>query len=169
MPTFILTLLVAAFGCLTISPSQAKPNVEAWAKGASVASLNTFGLTGTLPDTKGKVVFLDFWASWCGPCKKSFPILEKWQSTYAKQGLVVLGVSVDEKQADMEAFLKKQGVAFANVHDTAQKLVAAANVSSMPTSFLIDRKGVIRQVHTGFNAKDEAVLCQEIVALLAAK
>lgn len=128
--------------------------------------LGAFGLEGTLPKLKGKVVYLDFWASWCAPCKASFPVLDGWQTEFAKKGFTVLGINVDETAAAMQAFLKKTPVSFPVVRDAAQKLVAAANVSTMPTSFLIDKQGVIQLVHKGFRAKDAAEIQAKISALL---
>ncbi len=151
------------------APAAAATPTKGWTKGATAPSLSGYGLTGSIPSTKGKVVYLDFWASWCGPCKKSFPTLEKWHQAYNSQGLVVLGISVDEKPADMEAFLKKQAVNFPQLHDAAQKLVAAAGADTMPTSILIDRKGQVHLIHKGFKASDEAALQKSIEALLAAK
>ena len=128
--------------------------------------LGTFGLEGNLPNLKGKVVYLDFWASWCAPCKASFPVLNKWQQEFGTKGFTVLGVSVDETAAEMNGFLKKLAVSFPVVRDAAHKLVAAADVSTMPTAFLVDRKGVLREVHNGFREKDVAGLEAQITALL---
>lgn len=138
----------------------------AWKENSSLPDLSTFGLEGTLPKLKGKVVYLDFWASWCAPCKASFPVINGWHQKLAKRGFLVLGVNVDETDAAMQAFLKKTPVAFPVVRDAAQKLVAAANVSTMPTSFIIDKEGVIRKVHTGFRDKDADELLAKINALL---
>jgi thiol-disulfide isomerase/thioredoxin len=139
----------------------------AWKEGATMPALSSFDLAGKLPNTSGKVVYLDFWASWCAPCKASFPVLSKWQHDYAARGFTVLGISVDEDAAAMRAFLSKNNPGFPTVHDSAHKLVASADVTTMPTSFLIDRKGRIRHVHSGFHAKDEATLAAQIERLLA--
>ena len=140
-----------------------------WGENQKLPDLASFGLTGTLPKLAGKVIYLDFWASWCGPCKASFPVLEKWNKQYGPKGFVGLGVSVDEEAKDMMDFLKKTPVSFPTVHDSAHKLVAAANVETMPSSFLIDKKGTIRLMHRGFRASDEAALSAKIEALLNEK
>lgn len=120
--------------------------------GDALPDLGSLGLEGRLPDgLKGKVVLLDFWASWCGPCKLSFPVLEDLHRRYAERGLVVLGVNVDEKSAAMEAFLKKHTVTFPVVRDAQQKLVSQVDVSTMPTSLLIDGEGKVRYLHSGFH------------------
>lgn len=143
-------------------PSQA----AGWKEGVTIPSLSAFSLEGGVPDLKGKVVYLDFWASWCLPCKASFPVLNKFQSQFGGKGFTVIGVSVDEDAAAMRGFLGKVPASFPTVRDAAHKLVAAADVSTMPTGFLIDRKGVVRQVHNGFRPKDEATLSAQITALL---
>lgn len=153
--------LVGGLGC-TLSTSS----FAAWKEGGSMPDLSSFGLEGSLPKTKGKVVYLDFWASWCAPCKASFPVLNGWHQQYASKGFMVLGVNVDETSEAMQTFLKKNNVSFPVVRDAAHKLVSAANVSTMPSSFIIDRRGVIRHAHTGFHARDAAAVSAQITALL---
>jgi thiol-disulfide isomerase/thioredoxin len=155
-----LILSSAAFMLLSRNASAA------FAEGTALPDLSTFGLTGTSPNLKGKVVYLDFWASWCAPCKASFPVLNSWHQQMSSKGLVVLGVNVDESEADMHEFLKKNTISFPIVRDAAHKLVATANVKTMPTSFIIDRKGVIRHVHNGFHKKDESTIPAQLTALL---
>lgn len=154
----------AVLGCCAAIPSLQA--ASGWQAKSALPDLSGFGLEGTLPKLKGKVVYLDFWASWCGPCKASFPVLNGWHQKYADKGLVVLGVNVDDTAAAMQEFFKKTSAAFPVVRDAAKKLVAAANVSTMPTSFLIDKSGVIQLVHSGFRAKDEAALLFQITTLL---
>jgi thiol-disulfide isomerase/thioredoxin len=139
----------------------------AFKEGDPLPALNSFKLEGKLPDTlKGRVILLDFWASWCGPCRKSFPAMEELHKQYAGRGLTIIAVSVDDNREDMERFLKTANVSFATVRDAGQKLVAAADVSAMPTSFLIDRAGKIRFVHKGFVGDETAKQYQEQIQLL---
>ena len=151
---------------LTLLGSSLLAESSRWTEGAPLPSLATFGLEGSLPALKGKVVLLDFWASWCSPCKASFPTLNGLHERLSGRGLVVLGINVDENGADRDRFLKSTPAGFAVVSDPGQKLVSAANVKTMPTSFIIDRSGVIRHVHSGFHKKDAASLEQQITALL---
>jgi thiol-disulfide isomerase/thioredoxin len=137
--------------------------------GDSLPDLSSFKLEGKLPDSlKGQVVLLDFWASWCAPCKSSFPAMEELNAKYRDKGLTIVAVSVDEKPENMQQFLKALKISFTVVRDAQQKLVSAADVPTMPTSFLIDRSGKIRFVHAGFE-RDETMprYVKEIEQLLA--
>jgi thiol-disulfide isomerase/thioredoxin len=127
-------------------------------------------LVGELPATAGKVVVVDFWASWCAPCKASFPSFARLHQEYGASGLVIVAVSVDEKPAAYAAFVKKLNPPFAVLHDHQQKLVSAVKVPVMPTSYLLDRRGCVRHVHQGFHGKTtEQELRRELAALLAEK
>src|SRR5258706_4866050 len=104
-------------------------------QGDKLPDLGSFKLEGKLPEElTGRVILLDFWASWCGPCKSSFPVMEELKTKYADRGLTIVAVSVDKKQENVERFLKTVKVSFTVVRDAQQKLVAAANVRAMPTS-----------------------------------
>jgi thiol-disulfide isomerase/thioredoxin len=122
----------------------------------------------TLPSTSGKVVLVDFWASWCGPCKESFPALNRLQAKYAAKGLVVIGIGVDDDAAKYQSFAAKMKATFSLAHDSGHQAAGFFNPPSMPSSYLVDRKGVIRYVHSGYRgAKTEAEYVTEIEALLA--
>lgn len=108
-----------------------------------------------LEELQGKVVYVDFWASWCPPCVKSFPFLTQLNHDLKDQGLQVIGVNLDEKVADAETFLERFPVDFAIALDAGKQCAKDFGVMAMPSSYLIDRKGVIRHVHQGFRP-DEA-------------
>ena len=131
------SMLVGAIA-LTLCTSSTFAGGKGIKVGDTLPELSSFGLEGNLPDDlKGKVVLLDFWASWCGPCKESFPVMDELQQKYGAKGLVILAVNVDENVAAMKDFLKDHPVQFNILHDATKKLVGAANIASMPTSFLI--------------------------------
>src|SRR5688572_26435554 len=123
-----------------------------------------------LPETAGKVVLVDFWASWCAPCKASFPMMAQLQKEYGARGLVIAAVGVDEKPAAAAAFARKLSPPFATVHDREQKLVRQVVVPTMPTSYLVGRDGRLRFVHEGFHGEaTERGLRKQIELLLAEK
>jgi len=138
--------------------------------GDTFPDFKSYKIEGTLPEAlKGKVVLVDFWASWCGPCGESFPAMDQLQKEFAGQGLVIIAVNVDEKKSDMEDFLKDHKVSFTVVRDAAQKLVEKAGISTMPGSFLIDRDGKVAFVHTGFRGKETVKQYQQEITSLTKK
>jgi len=153
----------------------ALPRVHAQVKAGAVfpdlAAAGLVALTGgDVPERTGKVVLVDFWASWCAPCKASFPMLAKLHAEFAVRGLIVAGIGIDEKPAAAEAFVKKLAPPFPTLHDREQKLVRQVVVPAMPTSYLIGRDGRVRFVHEGFHGdRTERELRQQIEALLAEK
>jgi thiol-disulfide isomerase/thioredoxin len=165
-----LHLLVTGVLCLLATVS-----VRAEVKQGDVfPSLATAGLVnlagGALPKTDGKVVLVDFWASWCAPCKASFPMMAKLHQDYADRGLVIVAVGIDEKPAAATAFWKRMKPPFATVHDPAQKLVKAVVVPTMPTSYVLGRDGRVQALHQGYHGDTtERELRATIERLLAAR
>lgn len=130
--------------------------------------LSKVGLEGTVPDLQGKVLLVDFWASWCGPCRASFPALKEIAEKYKDKGLVVIGVSLDEDKADMDAFVRKTSPTFTIVRDPKSKLAELLDVQAMPSSFIVDRSGKLVATHLGYSGdatKKEYI--QEIERVLA--
>lgn len=120
-------------------------------------------------DLKGKVVIVDFWAQWCEPCKISMPFLNEMAKTY-KGKLVVVGINVDEDVKLAKAFLKEHpapNVKF--VSDSKNEFVKQAGVNTMPSSFILDKKGVVKVAHEGFREDDKALVKKEIEKLLKEK
>ncbi len=143
------TIAVAALVIGNVFTTQAALKV-----GDSMPDLASFKLEGKLPDSlKGKVVLVDFWASWCLPCAKSFPVLDELQKKYGDR-VVIVGVNVDEKKSNMDTFLKKHPVSFTIVRDGEQKLVSVVSPETMPTSFILDSEGKVRFLHNGFHGEE---------------
>jgi len=123
---------------------------------------------GELSTTAGKVMLVDSWASWCAPCKASFPAMAKLHSEYSRRGFVVVAVSVDEKLADAMLFVKKLAPPFLTLHDRQQSLVKQVVGPTMPTSYLVGRDGKVRFVQSGYHgAASDQELRKRIEALLA--
>ena len=123
-------------------------------EGDAFPDLNQFGLEGTVPDIHGKVVIVDFFASWCHPCQESFPVMEELYQQYAGKGLVIIAVNVDKNKADMDDFLKTHPASFVILRDASNKLVSQVKIPTMPSSFLLDRDGKIHAFHRGFKGDE---------------
>jgi peroxiredoxin len=117
---------------------------------------------------KGKVVVLDFWGTFCDPCKESFPKLQSLNTKYHTQGLDIIGVSVDDAdEADKIApFVKTYGAEFAIGTDPDGKVAKQYTLGTMPFSFVIDRKGVVRYVHSGWHEGEPDELDKQIKGLI---
>ena len=118
---------------------------------------------------KGKVVYLDFWASWCTPCRLSFPWMSQLQARYGRDGLVVIGVNVDHDRALADEFLSANRGNFQIVYDPHGALAGKYDFKDMPTSFLIGRDGKVRSVHPGFFPNREENYAADVKALLDEK
>lgn len=119
-----------------------------------------------LADYRGKLVYLDFWASWCGPCRKSFPWMNDMQARYGARGLRVIGLNVDQKPADAQAFLNQVAAGFDIAFDASGQAPRAYGVKAMPTSVLIGPDGKVLAVHAGFRDDQRGEFEQRIVAAL---
>ena len=141
----------------------------AWAAPATPRAAPQFqlpardGSTVVSDSLRGRVVYVDFWASWCGPCRKSFPWLASLQQRYEKKGLTVVAINLDKDRALADKFLKQYSAPFTVVFDPSGKTAEAFAVRGMPTSFLIDRSGVILSTHVGFDPKEAAAIEARIV------
>lgn len=120
----------------------------------------------SLDSLLGNVTYLDFWASWCGPCRLSLPALDGLYKELRSEGLQVVAISVDVVEEDSLDFLQRYSVSYPVAIDTTGDIARSYAVSGMPSGYLIDRTGVIRAVHVGFKRGDEEKLRQEIMELL---
>ena len=118
-------------------------------------------------DLKGKVIFVDFWASWCPPCLKSLPEFEHLQTSFSgRDDVVVLAINLDENPKDADKFLSTLDVSYKILADREGKIPESFGVSTMPSSFIIDKSGVIRYVHKGYKSGDVKKIKSEIEQLL---
>ena len=146
--------------------------VRALELGDEAPAFSAPGLTGgtvSLASYRGKVVYLDFWASWCGPCAKSLPALDQLRREFAPGDFQIVAVNLDRNPAVAARFLKQRPVGYPSAIDPKGSLPGAFGVEAMPTSFLIDRDGVVRYVHRGFRETDVDPLRKQIQKLVAAR
>lgn len=119
-----------------------------------------------LSQYQGKVVYLDFWASWCGPCQKSFPWMNAMVEEHKRSGLEVIAVTVDEDVSEAQKFLEKLPAQFKVFSDHDGRLAERYKLLGMPSSFLFGRDGRLIYQHKGFRKKDQGVLADRIRAAL---
>jgi thiol-disulfide isomerase/thioredoxin len=169
---------------LNISPSS---NSSSWAAlalvlliGSGLTSASVVNATeaptfavqtdaGTLSinDFRNKVVYLDFWASWCGPCRQSFPWMNEMQARYGDQGFKVIAINLDDERANADRFLAEVQANFHIGYDPEGKTAEMYELKVMPSSFLIDREGNIVLAHKGFKTRDTASMETKIKELVA--
>jgi peroxiredoxin len=152
---FALLLSVRA---QALSPGEVVPEV-------GIADLQ--GKPVKLAEMRGKVVLVDFWASWCAPCREELPWLEKLYAAHRARGFEVVAVNQDESVENARRFLKAHPLTFRVAHDIGGKVADRFSPAKMPSSFLIDGKGKVRYVHAGFRAADAKSIEAEVSKLLA--
>lgn len=119
-----------------------------------------------LEELRGEVLFINFWASWCGPCKQEMPILDELHKRYAPAGFKVIGINVEQELDAAMSLLKKNPVSFPVLWDTDSEVSAAYNVEAMPTSILVDRNGNMRYIHRGYKPGYEELYREHIKELI---
>ncbi len=122
-----------------------------------------------LEQLRGQVVMVNFWASWCEPCRKEFPLLDQIYKKYRPAGFTLIGVNVEPDAKDAEGFIAKTPVTFPIVFDKDSAVSKLYRVSGMPTTVLIDRKGVLRWVHRSYVPGDENEYLNQVRAILMEK
>lgn len=156
------TLFVAAAVSLAslalAAPEKPAPNIVVQ---------NGDGGSVDLASYRGKVVLVDFWASWCPPCKTSFPALDALYREYATKGVEVLAVNLDERRRDADAFLSAHPHRLTVLFDPKGASPVAFGVKGMPSSFILDRNGNIRFTHMGYSGNVDESYRRELVQLLA--
>jgi cytochrome c biogenesis protein CcmG/thiol:disulfide interchange protein DsbE len=118
-----------------------------------------------LSQLRGKVVLLDFWASWCEPCKRELPLLAKMAPRLKEKGVEIVAVNIDDNKQNAAEFLRSHGVNLTVVYDKDHKIVGSYEPPKMPSSFIIDRNGVIRAINAGFDSGDESKIEKQLTAI----
>jgi peroxiredoxin len=159
-PVTVIALLLAlcAPAASALEPGDPAPKFSA----ASLSGKERISLS----DYRGRVVYVDFWASWCGPCVVSLPAIDELRKEFPPQDFQILAINVDEDVDRARRFLARRPVGYPSASDPAGSLPKLFGLETMPTSYLIDRKGVVRYVHRGFKRGDEDKLREEIRQVL---
>jgi len=140
------TLLALSVPALALAPQKPAPQFTLAARG---------GKTVNLAQYKGQVVMINFWATWCGPCRQEMPLLESIYKKYNKMGFTMLGVNVEPDSKPAEDWLKATPVSFPILFDTKSEVSKMYEVSGMPSTVIVDRKGNVRVIHHGYKPGDE--------------
>lgn len=149
--------------------SLAASSAHAVTEGEAAPDFTLPSLTGgnlRLEEYRGKVVLVNFWASWCGPCRQEMPILDQIHKRYGSLGFAVLGVNVEAERSKARQVAERTGVSFPLVFDEAQTVSEAWAIESMPYSVLIDRSGKVRYIHKGYKPGDERQYVDALKAVL---
>lgn len=153
----------------TSSASKAEVSCKGKPETGKLAS--TFGMSSVnggqkMAIEKGKVTIVDFWATWCDPCKKSFPRYQELYVKYKASGLEILAISVDDEKKDIPDFIKTYGAKFPVGWDEGHKIADCWHPPNMPSAYIIDKNGTIKHVHNGYHDGEEKELEKEIKELL---
>ena len=163
----LATLAAALVGCTDVaSPNAVDAKVVGNpAPGFTLDAVNTKGSV-SMSSLEGQVVIVDFWGTFCEPCKKSFPKLQDLYAKYKSSGLTVVGISEDDEKDGITAFAGSYGAKFPLVWDESKSIAGKWNPGSMPATFIVDRKGVVRFFHRGYHEGEELEIEQQVKSLL---
>src|ERR1700691_96367 len=135
---------------LSVAPALPAASVTAGAPAAAFQLPAAAGDPVSLAELKGQVVLINFWASWCGPCRQEMPILDQMYRKYKAAGFTLLGINVEPKSVDAISFLKATPVSFPILFDTQSKVSNLYEVSGMPSTVIVDLFRNVRSVHHGY-------------------
>ena len=155
--TLLLSLFVSVPARAEVKAGQPAPDFEAATLARQPLKLSSL---------RGKVVLLDFWASWCEPCKQELPLLARLAPRLKARGIEVVAVNIDDDPRNAQSFLRDKNIQLTVVADAGKKIVGRWEPPKMPSSYVIDQTGTVRAVNGGFVAGDEAKLESQLVALV---
>jgi len=165
MNTLTKTCLAAALG-LGLATGAGTANLAPGAQAPAFELGSQSGKPVDLANYKGQVVLINFWATWCGPCRKEMPVLDQLYSKYKPLGFTLLGVNVEPDSSNATGFLKSTPVTFPILFDTDSKVSKLYEVAGMPSTVIVDRKGNVRYIHRGYNPGEENEYLDQIRSLV---
>ena len=159
-PRAIVALVLLSVSGLLSAPAVTATEAPAFAVQTDAGTLS-------IKDLRNQVVYLDFWASWCGPCRRSFPWMNEMQARYGDQGFRVVAINLDDERANADRFLSEVQANFDIGYDPDGKTAEMYALQVMPSSYLIDRDGNMVLAHKGFKTRDRASMESKIKELVA--
>ena len=166
LSTRLLSLLALSALAAIPALASAATALQAGAPAPAFHLNSSAGKPTALADFKGQIVLLNFWASWCGPCRQEMPILEQLNRQYHNKGVTLLGVNVEPDSAAAVNWLKATPVSFPILFDVDSKVSKLYEVEGMPNTVIVDRKGLVRYIHRGYSAGAENDYLNQIRTLI---
>jgi peroxiredoxin len=160
-------LVGALFAAVLFASGVAHADLKAGDRAIDFQKTAVGGRVVKLSALRGKVVLVDFWASWCEPCKKELPLLSGLVPRLRSHGVEIIAVNIDDDRGHAEQFVKEHHLSLTVVEDSDKRIVGEYGPPKMPTSFVVDKKGVVRAVNAGFEEGDQAKLEKQLEKLAA--
>ena len=158
LAAFAIVGVAVSLNAVAVEPGEPAPNCR-------LTPIDG-GQSWALRQYRGKVLYVDFWASWCGPCAQSFPFMNQLARDFGGRGLEILAINLDEEPADAKAFLAEHPAGFTILSDAGGQCPQEFGVRAMPSSYLVDRNGMVHHVQVGFRAGESDKVRAAVEALL---
>lgn len=159
-------LVFVSTACAALAIAATALALDPGARAPEIGMRDLEGNQVTIASLRGRVVVVDFWASWCEPCADSMPVYQRLYTTYRERGLTIVGVSQDQRVDNARQFAGRHHLSFPVVFDEGHAVANRYRPPRMPTAYVIDRGGIVRHVHAGYRSSDAAQLESQIRALL---